>query len=704
MAFGGLQPSQLAPVIPGTQTAPQAPQSLNLQRAPSQEAQQPDFEAALQALETSQPAAAPTDIASTVPSNPPEAANAPDYEGALQALEGADAISKLQPEPSETKNVGGVSGAYGVVELKDGTFGIVHNGKVRDLTEREKHASALIAHNLRVLGPVAGGLIGNMGLAAGPVVGAATTGAGSYVGGEAVDPMAKFFERLAGNKPHERTLGERTLEAVGGAAGGQIAESFLSSGLPATAGAGAKAVTAELAAKAPLANEAPVPVTTAPAVSEPAPATPAPIVASQPIAPVVKLTSKSTPEEFRQAFRKLTQNQRDAYKLEAEKLKLEASDLAKMNRANKGKLLPEQAKAAARAQLNLKLKTVNSALVPSAPIAPSEAPKSADQIAVEDKTASFFSPLSTTPLSSVKKAPSVAPEVAPEVAPTISTALPPKVQALESAPVPATPSKAIQQSAVIAKTLREHLKSVLPSSVDLSGALLSKSLGHNEMAILAVARRAMTKAVSALGNKVIPGSKLAINNAIEVLGRDETIKLISPELQNLILPTVLKQGELPSPEKLKNPYAPEPQSLNEMLNAGTSDRSPASLKYRTVVSPLVRPSAPPEDILKVKVANEPSVETESTASKWPPPELEEPVYNVPKGASHAEISKVATYMAKSMNGGMPQDYIDVGRMVVAKKATGAELDEFEKDRLATYLKYRRDYTKEYRRLSREAGQ
>lgn len=180
-----------------------------------------------------EPAAAP---AGKVPSDfdahqPAPAANVPaDFDSHVPS--DFDSFSPPQP-PAEPQSVGGVTGAYGVVSLPDGGFGVREaNGSVRHLTENEKKAAHYAATALRMGGPTIGGLIGAAaGTVGGPVGEAAGAGAGGVVGGEAVHPMASFFEKLAGEKPHERGAVDRTLEAVLPAVAGPVAGSFAKSGL-----------------------------------------------------------------------------------------------------------------------------------------------------------------------------------------------------------------------------------------------------------------------------------------------------------------------------------------------------------------------------------------------------------------------------------------------------------------------------------------
>lgn len=576
MGFGGLQPSQLSPVVPSNGSAPVAPADLKLQApaAPDAASPQPDMSAALQALEAEHPE--------------PAAVPAPDYAQALELLDAPDALDSMKPEPSATTSVGGASGAYGVVQLKDGTFGVVDKGKVRDLSAKEKSAAATIAHSLRVLGPVAGGAIGSLANVAGPAVGAAGMGTGAVVGGEAIHDLAGFFERLSGNTPHERSTGERTLEAVGGAAGGELAGAFMKSGLPETAGA--RAAT-ELAAKAAPAVTEVTPGTLKPAepvnVIPAAPIDTTPVTVSTSGAPA-RIVQKTPDAPLTETPQKLGQEQ-STLPLTYPKLSADASEkeisaalghrtpiqmriglqeemaLRKANDAEKrafikkynsteaidpdkrGKLTTAQENAF-NAKLNgqlktLRLKQANEGLTSRA----ADMEIKPEQYSTETKQ-------DVLPLEvPVKAAPgSLATEAAP-------------------AEVVASPSKAIQESERIVKGWR----SILPSKVDLTTAAGFGVIGQPQLAATSLARKAMIAAIKAHGPAVIAGSKRLVNNAVEVLGKSETEKLLSPALRNLIVSTGVSGGEIPKPEPLTPPAA----TLNDVTstNANRSPQGSASM-------------------------------------------------------------------------------------------------------------------------------
>lgn len=203
----------------------------------------------------SEPVAAPQPLpANALPSSGLEPSREPagDEAMALSALDALDkqesnpesnadeaqalkALETLDAQAAQAKPVGGITGALGVVELPDGEFAVRDGEKLRPLSDTEKRAAMYIATGLRMGGPTIGAMIGGLaGLGGGPaaeVTVPAGAGVGGVIGGEAVDPMAGYFERLSGNKPYQRGIVDRTMEAVLPGAAEAVAGSFVKSGI-----------------------------------------------------------------------------------------------------------------------------------------------------------------------------------------------------------------------------------------------------------------------------------------------------------------------------------------------------------------------------------------------------------------------------------------------------------------------------------------
>jgi hypothetical protein len=221
------------------------------------------------------------------PGGPSQAAPAAtgDQAQELGALDALDSLTKapggdVQGPPEAVPGTGGLATTAThlaiaqpqMVQMPNGEYGVLEKGgKIRQLTEQEKKGAHLMAEALRVGGPTIGAMAGAGLGALLPVPGSTMVGesAGSVAGGEAVDARARQLESMAGEKPHERGMLDRGVEAVAPVLGPLVGKSFAASGIknvaekaaePAVA-AGSEAIAKAAQERVQASNEAGIPLT-----------------------------------------------------------------------------------------------------------------------------------------------------------------------------------------------------------------------------------------------------------------------------------------------------------------------------------------------------------------------------------------------------------------------------------------------------------
>lgn len=131
-------------------------------------------------------------------------------QGLLQQFDAQGA--QIQGPPEATL----ATPSTGLVRRADGQLVVQESdGKIRDLTDKERKAAEYISHGLRLGGPVVGGMLGGAagGLVGGPVGANVGGAAGAVAGSELADPAARLADEVARTPAApERTNMQRGIE------------------------------------------------------------------------------------------------------------------------------------------------------------------------------------------------------------------------------------------------------------------------------------------------------------------------------------------------------------------------------------------------------------------------------------------------------------------------------------------------------------